>query len=167
MWLETKNLKSPVFQETGTSNQSLSGIAKIIDEADVSADVSQQRNILSTAENKIFKLIENMAFFNGINYSFGEVTTSFTNVEKIPEVPTEKQQRIIEKYNSGFTSKVRAIQELYGLDSLTSAQELYEKIVDELKEEDEKDVQRDNEVQNEEASGIVDDSQQANGEGNN
>ena len=71
LWLETKNLKSPVFQETGTSNQSLSGIAKIIDEADVSADVSQQRDILSAAENKIFKLIENMAFFNGINYSFG------------------------------------------------------------------------------------------------
>ena len=61
LWLETKNLKSPVFSTSNSQSQELSGIAKIIDEADVASDVQAQRKILSSGETELLYLIETIS----------------------------------------------------------------------------------------------------------
>jgi len=136
LWLETKNLKSPTFQGGAMSTQSLSGIAKMIDESDVTDDVATQRDILAEGEEELFHLVENMAPIHRRAYSFGEVTVSFTPSNEMPEIPKERQERILELYDKGFSSKVRTLQDLHNLETKEVAENLYSEIMKEREKEE-------------------------------
>jgi hypothetical protein len=122
LWLETKNLKSPAISgaQGGLSVQNMSGIAKVIDEADVTDDVTMQRNIFKDAERRLIRTIAIMAEENGKEYNLFDVQVSFDTKDVVPETPRDKIDRIVVKLENRLTSWTEAIKEANNMASLDS-----------------------------------------------
>lgn len=152
-WLDSKGLKNGNITEN-ISMSNISGIAKVIDDADVSATINKNRKTLAQAERKIFELIE-IKTFGAMNIS--DATTRFEEHARVPEMPKEKLERIILKYEKGFTTLVDAIKEINNFASNEEAEAYIELIAEEKasKKPDVKeviDVQGNDEVHGESAA---------------
>lgn len=105
MWLESRGIKINSLSN-GASGNDMSGIAKAIDQGEVTEDVVEQRVILRDAERELFSLV---GLFLGRNL---EVTTTFSEVSLLPETNSEKNDRVIKKYEAGLTSWDDAVEQL-------------------------------------------------------
>jgi hypothetical protein len=123
LWLDTKNVKSSTLKSS-TQQDNLSGIAKLIDDADVYDDVLDQVEIFKKLQQQIFKAIDLLS--NSTN--FGQTFISYEETSRIPELPLEKINRIILKRDSGLISKIDAIREANEFNSDTEAEEYLKEI---------------------------------------
>jgi hypothetical protein len=119
MWLQTKGIKSNGI--TLNRQDSTSGVAKIIDEGDVSEDVAYQREILAPAQVKLLEILG----LEGAEVTYKQ--------DVVKETPTETVDRIIKKLDAGLMTEERAIREA---NVHLSEQELTE-MIEELNSEEE------------------------------
>lgn len=113
LWLDTKNIKSNAI---GMGDKELSGIAKIIDDGDVSNDIDLQRELIEEAENSLLNLIRIKT--NDIAYD-GKVT--YSKISRLPETTTEKNQRIISQLDAGLITRVDAIRQIHNFETSEEA----------------------------------------------
>jgi|SRR6056297_1755605 len=149
MWLETKNLKSPALSNKSQSIQALSGIAKIIDDADISDDIDAQADILQEAETNLLKKIAKVAVPSGFNWDFSDVQVSFMKKTLLPETQKDKVDRVIQKLENKLISWTDALSEIHSLEDETLAISLKEKIKSDFLEWN--DVQTNDENKNKDA----------------
>jgi hypothetical protein len=110
LWLETKNLKSQNLTQNQSSVASISGVAKLIDDADANDDIEEQRKILNRAEEDFFELC-------GLKFNqpyLQETIVTFIPQSRMPELPSEKVDRIIKKYDAKLSTRIDAIKEANG-----------------------------------------------------
>ena len=107
MWFESRNLKLQSI-ERGAGGDSLSGIAKLLDNSDVDADIDYQKEIFAEAEAQLFTLIAQLK-----GGATSDVVVSFPKNQVIPEAPTEKVDRLVKEVNAGFTTKRMAVRAIH------------------------------------------------------
>lgn len=130
MWLQSKGIKSSGIS---SKTESLSGIAKWIDEGDVTEDIGYQRSLLAPAEAALFKVL-------GIE----DVKLSF-EPDPIQETPTERQTQIVERLTNKLVTHEQAIKEA----NVHLPEDLVQTMIEELTNED--DVSGEGAVQPDEA----------------
>lgn len=106
LWLESRGIKMETLGRSGGSVDNQSGIAKAIDQGEVTEDVVYQRKIFSGFERMLFSLL---AKFQGSAY---EVRTTFTEVSIMPETNTEKTDRIIKKLEADLIDWDSAVEQV-------------------------------------------------------
>jgi len=135
LWLESKNIKLKSFGNSTASVENASGIAKAIDAADVSQDLTYQRVIFTRLEADVFRL---MGLLLGKQIT---VATSFKMQNLVPETDKEKTEVIVLKKTNGLISSKQAIKEANRHMSQEEIQEMTKDIEgekeDELRSEDE------------------------------
>jgi hypothetical protein len=105
LWLESRGIKmQSMARGGGVDNQS--GIAKAIDQGEVTEDVVYQRKVFTQFERALFSLL---AKFQGAAY---EVATTFTEVSIMPETNTEKTDRIIKKLDANLIDWDSAVEQV-------------------------------------------------------
>lgn len=117
--LDTKGIKSSGTTSLDASNVA-SGVAKIIDEADVHQVVEENRLILQDCEKRLWKLIgaihnihvgtDNFQFTKGLDSPF-EVSISFPAIRVLPD-PTEQRENLKFQLEAGLMTKKRALTKL-------------------------------------------------------
>jgi hypothetical protein len=105
IWLEERGIKISSLEKASMEN--LSGIAKAIDQADITEDLKYQRGIFRNIEREIFSTIGKLTSPN-VDLL---VTTSFHEETLIEETATEKVDRIIKKIDAQLISWERAVKE--------------------------------------------------------
>jgi hypothetical protein len=105
IWLEERGIKISALEKASMDN--LSGIAKAIDQADVTEDLKYQRGIFKDIERELFSTIGKLATPN-IDLL---VSTSFHEETLVEETATEKVDRIIKKLDAQLMSWERALKE--------------------------------------------------------
>jgi len=147
MWLETKNLKSPSFFGGSHSTQGLSGVAKIIDEADVTDDIAKQRSIMKEAEEKLYPLLSKTLLLNkGTITDLSKVEVNFVSKELVPETPKDKVERVIAKVSNKLVSWDDAISEINSIKNKELVEAKKQEIQEQF-EEWQNGLQSDNAVQ--------------------
>jgi hypothetical protein len=135
LWLESRNIKLKSFGNSTASVENASGIAKAIDAADVSQDLTYQRVIFTRLEADVFRL---MGLLLGKQIT---VATSFKMQNLVPETDKEKTEVIVLKKTNGLISSKQAIKEANRHMSQEEIQEMTKDIEgekeDELRSEDE------------------------------
>ena len=105
LWLESRGIKMETLGRAGSADNQ-SGIAKAIDQGEVTEDVVYQRKIFSSFERILFSLL---AKFQGSAY---DVRTTFTEVSIMPETNSEKTDRIIKKLEAGLIDWDSAVEQV-------------------------------------------------------
>ncbi len=113
----------------GVDNQS--GIAKAIDQGEVTEDVVYQRKVFTQFERALFSLL---AKFQGAAY---EVATTFTEVSIMPETNTEKTDRIIKKLDANLIDWDSAVEQVNSEKNEKQIQEMKIRIMAQKKLKDE------------------------------
>jgi hypothetical protein len=119
MWMETRNIK-PGAMGDATVENAASGIAKMIDEADTSADRTKQIKFFAPAEAALLELIVNNmhpVWLNDTTYQFRErfpstdvkITTRFP-IQKAVQDASKVIDDEIKKLEQELTTRERAIQ---------------------------------------------------------
>ena len=139
LWLESRNIKISSIS-SGQRVADASGISKIIDEADIYDDVSEQRKLLLEAEKKLFKLIEVKSYGA---LPFSQVVVNYEEHPKLPELPKEKLERLIMKYENKLMTYVDLVKETNNLQNIDDVL----KYIEEIKKEQE-DVSKLDETEN-------------------
>jgi hypothetical protein len=126
LWLESKKLKMQSF--ASAQLDSVSGIAKAIDQADVTADLAYQRKIFSDMERRLFALLgkEQNAEY--------KVATSFHPEALMPETNKEKTEVIALKLENNLLSWEQALKEANNHMTTDALQAMMEQIKVEKKE---------------------------------
>jgi len=124
LWLDTKNLKTSALRGSNASQRQMSGIAKMIDDADIAADISEQRDIMESAHNDLFALLQ--AKFNLIELE--DVKVSYSPISRIPETNTEKLDRVIKQLQAGLITRIDSIKILHGFDTDEEAMDYLSRI---------------------------------------
>lgn len=106
LWLESRGIKMQSMARSAGSADNQSGIAKAIDQGEVTEDVVYQRKIFAGFERNLFSLL---AKFQGAAY---EVATTFTEVSIMPETNTEKTDRIIKKLEADLIDWDSAVEQV-------------------------------------------------------
>jgi len=119
LYLDTKNIKSSFFTSQGQNAAGLSGIAKIIDNSDVSDDIEYQRTILTQAEEELWSIL---AIKTGLD-SIANTSVQIVPVTIIPELQSEKEERLYKRYERGLITRIDLIKEMYGFSEDSEAQE--------------------------------------------
>ena len=126
LWLDTKNIKSNAI---GMGDKELSGIAKVIDDGDVSNDIDMQRKLIERAENDLIDLIYLKTGDSDYN---GKV--AYSKISRLPETTTEKNQRIIAQLDAGLITRVDAIRQIHNFETSEEAMAYIELIRREKRE---------------------------------
>lgn len=134
LWLETKNLKNSNNQAT-LSAQSISGVSKLIDEADIDDDLQDQRMLLTRAEEDFFELC---ALKSGQDW-IAESYCIMQAKSKVPELESDKIDRVIKKLSNNLITKVDAIKEISGMNQEEA--QIYVHLLQEESEEDKETIQ--------------------------
>jgi hypothetical protein len=106
LWLESRGIKMQSMARSAGTADNQSGIAKAIDQGEVTEDVVYQRGIFANLEHHLFALL---AKFQGQAY---DVSTTFTEVSIMPETNTEKTDRIIKKLESNLIDWDSAVEQV-------------------------------------------------------
>lgn len=105
IWLEERGIKISALEKASMDN--LSGIAKAIDQADVTEDLKYQRGIFREIERGLFSTIGKL-----VSPSMELlISTSFHEETLVEETATEKVDRIIKKLEAQLMSWERALKE--------------------------------------------------------
>lgn len=104
LWLESRSIKMRSMGK-GDFADNASGIAKAIDQADVTDDIINQRQIMSEAEQDLFQLIGR---FLGEEI---KVSTTFIEMSILPEDNKDKIDRIVIMKNEQLLSWEEAVKQ--------------------------------------------------------
>lgn len=119
LYLDTKNIRSNILSHGDKRTAgNISGIAKVIDEADISEDLEYQRDIFSRAEEELYQKI------GAINKTAAYDNTSVNIIAKptIPEQQQDKEDRLINQFKEGLISKVDLIKKLHDFETKEEAE---------------------------------------------
>ncbi|HAT77249.1 MAG TPA: hypothetical protein DCS19_10545 [Flavobacterium sp.] len=120
LWLDTKNIKTDALRQS-YSGDTMSGISKAIDNADVNDIVDQDTILFKDAEDKLWNLVRKM--YNSkfietkINIDYLEEdflpTIIFYRKPVVIETSKEKLENIITKIYNNFMTVRMALKEIY------------------------------------------------------
>ena len=125
LWLDTKNIKTSALKN-GATGESVSGISKAIDNADVNDIIDTDTNLFRNAEAKLWELIRRMYNANFMEktqideQNVPEIlsddfapTILFFKTNAIIETNKDSLENIITKLYNGFMTKKMALREIY------------------------------------------------------
>jgi hypothetical protein len=143
MWYESKGLK---VNTSGNLNNSISGVAKLIDEADATEARAKQINIFTAIEKNFWKLLSQMHNYY-VSAGMLEETRKFSdefeiNIEFASMKPIvddkQKLEEIKLRLEMGLTSKFRALKEANP--TLTDGE--IKQLMDEIEKEKQADIDK-------------------------
>jgi len=119
LWLDTKNIKTNSLKQS-YSGDTLSGISKAIDNADVNDIIEQDTELFKSAEDNLWDLVRKMYNSNLIQNKESIILEEdflpsiiFYRKDAIIETSKEKLENVITKLYNSFMTRKMAIKELY------------------------------------------------------